>query len=268
VERPVTAKANVFETGDFGAALLNILEDTEETRRNLEIAYKELKSLDKMKDEFLAMSSHELKTPLTSIISFVQLMLDGKLGELSEQQKEGLEVVSQQTKRLSDSIDKISYIVKLESKKIEPKLENLQLRDLIQDTVNNAEQLAIQKKIILTQKVTELPLIKANRDHLRDILSNLVDNAIKFTPEGGKVSIETKEEEDRILVKVKDTGIGIAAKNVPKLFIKGFQVDHSVPGMGLGLPICKNLVKAHGGRIWVETELGKGSTFWFTLPKR
>jgi signal transduction histidine kinase len=266
--KPVTAKGKMFEVGDFGAALLNILEDMEETRRNLEIAYKELKSLDKMKDEFLAMSSHELKTPLTSIISFVQLMLDGKLGKLSKQQKESLEVVSQQTKRLLDSANKISYVVKLESKKIEPMLENLQLRGLIQDTVKNAEQLAIQKKIVLTQRVTELPSIKADRGSLRDILSNLVDNAIKFTPEGGKVSIETEEGEDRILVKVKDTGIGIATENVPKLFTKGFQADHSVPGMGLGLVICKNLVESHGGKISVETELGKGSTFCFTLPKR
>lgn len=267
VERPITAKADMLESKDLNIALMNILIDMEETRRNLENAYEALKSVDKMKDEFLSMSAHELKTPLTPMISFSQLMLDGKLGELSEEQKEGLEAISLQTKRLLASINKILHLTRLESKKLEPMPENLQLRDLIQDTVKFMEQSAIQKKIILTQKITELPLIKADRDYLRDILTNLVDNAIKFTPEGGKVSIETEEKKNHILVKVKDTGMGIATENIPKLFDKGFQADHSVPGIGLGLHICKKLVEAHGGEIWVETELGKGSTFCFTLPK-
>ena len=267
VERPVTAKADMLESKDLNIALMNILIDMEETRRNLENAHEALKSVDKMKDEFLSMSAHELKTPLTPMISFSQLMLDGKLGELSEEQKEGLEAISLQTKRLLATINKILHLTRLESKKLEPRLENLQLRDLIQDTVKFMEQSTIQKKIILTQKITELPLIKADRDYLSDILTNLVDNAIKFTPEGGKVSIETEEKKNHILVKVKDTGMGIATENIPKLFDKGFQTDYSVPGIGLGLHICKKLVEAHGGEIWVETKLRKGSTFCFTLPK-
>jgi signal transduction histidine kinase len=272
VWKSVTAKAEL-EIGDFGAALLNILEDMEETRRNLENAYKELESLDKMKSEFLIMASHELKTPLTPMISFVQLMLDGKLGELSEEQKEGLEIISQQTERLRASFDKIMQLSKLESKKLEPYItdvsrqEDLQLSDVIQDTVKSMKQLAIQKKIILTQKITELPLIRSDRGYLRDILTNLIDNAIKFTPEGGKVSIEAEEKKDHILVKVKDTGVGVAKRDIPKLFTKGFQADYSSLGMGLGLHICKKLVEAHGGKIWVDSELGKGSIFSFTLPK-
>lgn len=261
-ERPVK-KAN----RDFEVALLNILEDMEGARKNLENAFDELESLDKMKDEFLAMSAHELKTPLTPMISFVQMMLDGKLGEISEEQKEGLEIIVNESKRLLTSVNKIMYLTKLESKKLEPRLENLQLRDLIQDTVKGMRQSAIQKKIIFTQKITELPLIKADRDYLRDIVSNLVDNAIKFTPEGGKVSIEAKEKKNHILVEVKDTGMGIATEDIPKLFTMGFQADHSGPGMGLGLDICKKIVDAHGGKIWAESELGKGSTFCFTLPK-
>jgi len=270
----ITAKEDILGIGDFGLALLNILEDMEETRRNLENAYEELKSLEKMKSEFLVMASHELRTPLTPMISFIQLMLDGKLGELSEDQKEALETISQQTERLRTTFDKIMQISKLESKKFEPyiiditKLEDLQLSDVVQDIVKTMKQLATQKNIILTQKITELPLIKGDRDCLRDILINLIDNAIKFTPEGGKVSIETEEQKDQILVKIKDTGIGIATENIPKLFTKGFQADHSNPGLGLGLSICKDLVEAHGGKIWVESKLGKGSTFCFTLPKK
>lgn len=252
---------------DFEIALLNILEDMERTRGNLETAYEELKSLDEMKDEFLAMSAHELKTPLTPMISFVQLILNEKLGKVSEEQKEALEIISQETRRLLASVNKIMYLTKLESKNIEPILGDLQLRDLIQDIVKSMEQSAIEKKIILTQKITKLPLIKADRDHMRDVVSNLVDNAIKFTPEGGKISIEAKEEKDHILIKVKDTGMGISNEDITQLFNKGFQADHSIPGMGLGLSICKKLVNAHGGEIWVESKLGKGSTFCFTLSK-
>jgi two-component system NtrC family sensor kinase len=274
VGRLATAKEDVFAVGDFEVALLNILEDMEETRKDLENAYEELKSLDELKSEFLVMASHELKTPLTPMISLIQLMLDGKLGELSEKQKDSLKIIFQEADRLRATFDKIMLLSKLESKKFEPyiidvsKQEDLRLSDVIQDTVRIMGQLAIQKKIILTQKVTKLPLIKADRGYLRDILSNLVDNAIKFTPEGGKVSIETEEKKDHILVEVKDTGIGIAKEDIPKLFTKSFQADHSIPGMGLGLAICKNLVEAHGGKIWVESEFGKGSTFCFRLPKR
>lgn len=271
---PATPELDRIKINGLETALLNILEDVEETRRNLESAYEELKSIDKVKSEFLIMASHELKTPLTPMISFIQLMLDGKLGELSKEQKEGLEIITQQSERLRTSFEKIMQISKLESAKFESYIidassqEDLQLSDVIQDVVKTMEQLAIQKKIVFTQKITELPLIKSNRSYLRDVLTNLVDNAIKFTPEGGKVSIETEEKEDHILVKVKDTGIGIAPENIPKLFNRGFQANHCVSGMGLGLNICKNLVESHGGAIWVESELGKGSTFCFTLPKR
>jgi PAS domain S-box-containing protein len=239
-----------------------------------EQAYEELKLSDKLKSDFLSMAAHELKTPLTPMTSFIQMMLSGKLGELSEEQKEGLEIISKETKRLKSSFDKIIQISTLESKKLEPyvtdlsKPKDIQLSDVIQETVKTMKPLATQKKIVLTQKITELSLIRGNMDHLKHILDNLVDNAIKFTPEGGKVSIETEEKEDHILVKVKDTGPGIARENIPKLFDKGFQANHFIPGIGLGLSICEKLVHEHGGKIWVESELGKGSTFCFTLPKK
>jgi signal transduction histidine kinase len=194
-------------------------------------------------------------------------MLNEKLGGLTKEQKEALEIISQELQRLRASIDKIMEISKLESKEMELRLEKLQLRDPIQDTIKNMERLATKKRIILTQKITELPLIKADRECLVKILIDLIDNAIKFTPEGGKVSIEAEEKKDHILVKVKDTGVGVAKRDIPKLFTKGFQADYSSLGMGLGLHICKKLVEAHGGKIWVDSELGKGSIFSFTLPK-
>lgn len=238
------------------------------TEEKLHRAYAELKSLDKMKDEFLCATSHELKTPLTSMVSLVRFLLDDKLGKLTEQQREYLELVSEDTKRLRDSIDKVLEISRLESGKMKLKMKNLQLADLIRDTVEKMEPLAKQKRITLIQKITKLPLISGDETQLAGVMTNLIDNAIKFTPEEGKVSIEAKRKKDHILVRVRDTGIGIASKNIPQLLIKFFQVDHSTPGAGLGLGICKMTVEAHGGKIWAKGKVGRGSTFSFTLPMK
>jgi signal transduction histidine kinase len=147
-------------------------------------------------------------------------------------------------------------------------MKNLQLADLIQNTIKNMEPLVNQKRITLTQKIAELPLVRADGEQLAEVITNLVDNAIKFTPEGGRVTIEAKKERNNILVAVTDTGIGIAKKHMPMLFKKFFKADYSVPGTGLGLSICKKIIRAHGGRIWAKSERGKGSTFFFTLPLR
>jgi len=232
----------------------------------LEKAYKELKALDRMKDEFLNMTSHELKTPLTSINSFLQLMGSEKLGKITKKQKNAMKTISQELKRLRGSIDKILDTSKLESGRIKPEMRNLLLAEFIQNTVKSMKLLANQKRITLTQKIAKLPLIKADEWQLTELMTNLIDNAIKFTPEGGRITIEAKKNKNNILVEVKDTGIGVAKKDMPKLFTKFFQVEHAVPGAGMGLRICKIIVEAHGGKIGVKSRLGKGSTFFFTLP--
>jgi signal transduction histidine kinase len=232
----------------------------------LEKAYRELKALDRMKDEFLNMASHELKTPLTSINSFMQLIGSEKLGKITKKQKNAMKTISQELKRLRSSIDKILDTSRLESGRIKPEMRNLQLAELIQNTVKSMKLLANQKRITLTQKIAKLPLIMGDEWQLAELMANLIDNAIKFTPEGGRVMIEAKKKKDNILVEVKDTGIGIAKKDMPQLFTKFFQVEHAVSGAGMGLRICKIIVEAHGGRIGVKSRLGKGSTFFFTLP--
>lgn len=237
-----------------------------ERTAELEKAYRELKALDRMKDEFLDMTSHELKTPLTSVNSFLQLMGSKKLGKITKKQENAVKTISQELKRLRGSIDKILDTSRLESGRIKPEMKNLQLAEPIRNTVKSMKLLANQKRITLTQKIAELPLIKGDEWQLTELMANLIDNAIKFTPEGGRVTIEAIKKKDNILVEVKDTGIGIAKKDMPKLFTKFFQVEHSVPGAGMGLRICKIIVEAHGGRIGVKSRLGKGSTFFVTLP--
>jgi len=248
------------------SAMIYLLKDMDRARKELERAYEELKALDRLKDEFLAMTAHELKTPLTSMLSLVWQMSDRDLGELTEKQEKALKIISRGAERLWSSIEKILTISKLESGQMEVYKENLQLSSLIQDVAKHMKPLAELKKISLTQKMPGLPSVEADVKQIETVLTNLIDNAIKFTPEGGKVTVEAEHGGDRVIVRVRDTGVGIAKGDLLKLFTKFFQADQAKPGIGLGLAICKMLVEAHGGKIWCESELGKGSTFSFTLP--
>ena len=236
--------------------------------KELERAYEELKALDRMKDEFLAMTAHELKTPLTPMLSLVRQMLDRDLGKLNEKQEKALGIVFRGAERLGGSIEKILEISKLESGQMELNKEKIQLAPLIQDVVEQMKPLARLKKITLAQRITKLPPVEADGRRVATVLTNLIENAIKFTPDGGKVTVEAKQRGNKILVQVRDRGMGIAKKDLPNLFTKFFQVDHAKPGAGLGLSISKMLVEAHGGKIRCESEVGKGSTFSFTLPVR
>ena len=242
------------------------LVEARKAKATTERAYEELKALDRMKDEFLSMASHELKTPLTSMVSFVQLISSEKLGKLTKKQKEGLGIVSQEVERLRGSVEKIMEISRLESGRMKLHKERVQLAPLVRDAVERMKPSAALKKISLTLKVAESPPIEADGEQVAKILVYLIDNAIKFTPEGGKVDIAAKRQGDYVLIEVKDNGKGIAPEDMPKLFTKFFQAKPSVPGTGLGLSICKMLVEAHGGKIWCESELEQGSTFSFTLP--
>jgi PAS domain S-box-containing protein len=225
-----------------------------------------LEKLDRMKDDLLEMTSHELKTPLTSMSSFVQLLLDGKLGKISRKQRDGLDSISDDTKRLRSSIDKIMEISRLESGVVKYNMETLQLSDVIRGVVDEVRQLAVEKNIKIDQMTARLPLVKADRKQVNTVISNLLENAIKFTPKNGKISIEARQEGTNVVVSVRDTGIGISKEDMKELFTKFYQADHSIPGSGLGLCICKAIVEAHSGKIWAESELGKGATFSFTLP--
>jgi signal transduction histidine kinase len=259
-------EARLKELEDSRAAMIHILEDLDSSYRELRSAYRRLRVVDRMKNEFLSMTSHELKTPLTPVRSFLQLMESGRLGRITEKQREALEVISNGVDRLENSINKLLQISRLEFGKIKMKMRDLRLSDLIQSTVEKMGLMARQKGITLTHRVEELPQVRGDEEQLAEVISNLLDNAIKFTPEGGRVTVEAKRDRNRILVAVTDTGIGIAKKDIPKLFTKFFKADYSAPGVGLGLSACKKIIQAHGGRIWAVSELGKGSTFFFTLP--
>lgn len=251
------------ELSEQRTATLNLLEDLHE-------ANKGLKELDKMKDEFLNVTSHELKTPLTPIMTYLEMLMDGDLGKLSAKQMEALEIISRNTKRLKRLIWDVLDITKLESKKMRFDMGEVRLRRVIRNSIKDMRLFAKGKNITITEQLGRLPKVMVDENRLFQVLTNLLHNAIKFSRRGGEVTVRAKRQKNRVVVSIEDKGIGIAKKNLDKMFQKFFQVDSSInrkfPGTGLGLAISKGIVQGHKGKIWIESELGKGTTVSFTLP--
>ena len=244
----------------------------------LEKANQELKRIDQMKSEFVSVASHELRTPLAAIKNAVQLILKGKTGEINEAQTKFLAMAERNIDRLTNILNDLLNLSRIESGKMDMRLEDLDLKDLIEGTVASLKPQADVKSIQLESRISEgLPLVYGDRGKTEQILINLMGNALKFTPEGGQVLITAEphpaHSEDksiqRVSVSVKDTGIGIPKEHLEAVFEKFFQVEgslhRSVGGTGLGLAITKGLVETLNGKIWVESEVGKGSAFTFTL---
>jgi PAS domain S-box-containing protein len=229
------------------------------------------KEIDRMKSEFISTVSHELRTPLTSIKGYVDLILDGDAGEINKTQCEFLTIVKQNTDRLVSLINDLLDISRIESGKVQMRKEPLAIDKIIRDVVTNFKTLLEEKAHELELELADnLPILIGDRDRISQVLTNLLGNAIKYTPNGGQIKIEAKIDNQFVKVSVSDTGIGIAKEDQAKLFQKFYRVDSSFTrehsGTGLGLAIAKTIIEHHGGSISVESELGKGSTFSFTLP--
>ena len=229
--------------------------------------------LDRMKSDFISIVSHELKTPLTSIKGFVRLLDAERVGPINEKQRHYLDIVARQTDSLTKLINDLLDLSRIEAGIIEVRKDEVNLRQVALDVLMQLDNLAQEKGISMRIDFpAELPPVTGDADRLGQVFMNLLHNAIKFTPPGGEVEIEAIEQDDHCLVRVKDTGIGISAQDLPKIFNKFYQVDSSSTrqqsGTGLGLAICRELVYAHGGRMWAESARGKGTTFSFTLPLR
>ncbi|NWG04036.1 MAG: response regulator [Syntrophaceae bacterium] len=245
----------------------------------LEKANQELRKIDAMKSEFVSVASHELRTPLAAIKNAVQLMLSGKTGEINEHQSKFLSMAERNINRLTNILNDLLNLSRIESGKVELKFQNLELGKVIELTTSALRPQADAKSIQIEVGVQEpLPEVYGDPEKIEQILTNLIGNAIKFTPEGGKIIVsatplpkgDTSGYGDQVVVSVKDTGIGIPSEHLGAIFEKFHQVEgslhRSVSGTGLGLAITKGLVEAHQGKIWVESEVEKGSTFTFTLP--
>jgi PAS domain S-box-containing protein len=247
-------------------------EDLRRYAEELARANEELQSLDRMKDEFLSNVSHELKTPLTSITGYTQLLSDKTLGDLNERQSRVEKTVLRNAERLKRLVDSLLYLSRIQAGTVEYVFEPLQVREIIEPILEDLKIVAEQKGVELGMDLgDELPGISGDRDKLTDMLINIVDNAIKFTPEGGRVTIRAFGEGDGIHIVVKDTGIGIPKDMIGNLFQRFYQIDASrkrkYGGTGLGLYISKTVAEAHNGTIRIESEgEGRGTEVHIKLP--
>lgn len=261
------------ELGELANAFNKMAENLKNSRQKIKkqlTELKELKELDTLKTRFLAMTSHELRSPITPMKAQLQLLLKNYFGELSKTQKKSLHTVLRNAEHLDKLIADILDISRIQAKIMKIDKRNMNLKECIELALQNMQTSANEKKIIITTKIAKLPELRADKDRLVQVLNNLIDNAIKFTPEKGKITIDAEKQKQDILIKIRDTGIGVSGENLGKLFQPFFQADSNYnrkyKGTGLGLTICKRIIEQHGGKIWVESQLGKGSTFYFTLP--
>ena len=231
-----------------------------------------LKESEKIRQDFVANVSHELRTPLTTIKGYAETLLEGALEE--EVAFQFVQVIKRHTDRLTKIVEDLLMLSKMESKEFQLKMEVISLRDLIDDAIDFVKEPAEKRKISISRNETPSSLkLEADRNYLEQILINLLDNAIKYTPEGGRITISVIEKDPKeIQFSIEDNGIGIPREDIPRIFERFYRVDkgrsQELGGTGLGLSIVKHLVKAHCGKVWVESQLGKGSTFYFTLRKQ
>jgi len=254
------------------AGALAVLEDITEMER-----------LNQLKSEFVSHVSHELRTPLTSIRGAAKLMGRPQIGELNEKQRRLLKIIDDEGGRLTALIDDLLDLSRLESGLVAMKREPGNLREIALECMESLRSVAEEKGLSLEHSLPiDLPRVPLDQEQIRKVFANLLSNALKFTPPGGKISItgravyasgsegEGPANLEHVEISVADTGIGIPPSHIGKVFEKFHRVDSSltreIPGTGLGLSICKQIVEAHGGRIWAEATVGKGSRFTFALP--
>jgi signal transduction histidine kinase len=240
---------------------------------------------DAAKSAFLSTVSHELRTPLTSVLGFAKIIKkrlddrifplvptdDKKVVQTMQQVEDNLKVVVSEGERLTKLIDDVLDLAKIEAGKLEWHMTSLTVPEIVERATAATASLFDQKKLPLLKEVgPDLPAVVGDRDRLIQVVINLISNAVKFT-DAGTSTCRAGRRGGEIVVSVSDTGMGISPADQPKVFERFKQVGDTLTdkpkGTGLGLPICKEIVEHHGGRIWVESEPGRGSTFGFTLPR-
>lgn len=252
------------------------VEDEEKARQieELEVALRELRNLDVAKSQFLANVSHELRTPLTAIVTYGEVLRDGLLGELNDRQGEAVQSVISSSRQLLGMIEEILTYARTGARAIDLEASNFPIGGVIESAHEMSASLIRKKGLNWETTVeVELPSASADRDKILHVLTNLVGNAIEFTPAHGHIRVSARRWETDpawLCIAVEDSGIGIDAQHHEMIFREFAQVDSSRSrqhhGTGLGLAIARNFIQLHGGQIGVDSELGHGSRFFFTLP--
>ena len=277
------------EEADMRQTVQELMQERETTYRNLLAAYLRLQEVNRQKTVFLASAAHELKTPLAVMKGYYDLLLSGSLGKLSEKQTEILHESKESCERLVRLVSMFLNYSALESGKLVLHLRENDLRDCIKDLDCRWQDAFQRAKVRLNLKIHEdLPIFKFDYQKVQQCIFNLIDNALKHTPAGGEVTLMAQphfwerrvndaipaderrrgpgQKPNSVMISVADTGSGIAAEFHQEIFEEFVRVDPSSSGMGLGLAITKRLIQAHRGKVWVDSEIGRGSSFSFLLP--
>ncbi len=232
----------------------------------------ELARASQAKSEFLANMSHELRTPLNAIIGFSEVLGERMFGELNPKQDEYVKDIHTSGRHLLSLINDILDLSKIEAGRMELELTDFDLPAAVDSAVTLVRERAARRDVVLRSTVEEgVASVRADERKVRQVVLNLLSNAIKFTPEGGRIDVRTARADGEVEVSVTDTGVGIAPEDQAAVFEEFRQVGESAArheGTGLGLALSRKFVKLHGGRIWVESQVGKGSTFTFRIPAR
>ena len=248
----------------------SLFEEVEARAAELAIAYEELKESDRLKDELVQNVSHELRTPLTFVKGYVDLLMDGEMGLVTPSQQDALQIVAMKTDEITRLIDDIITLQRIDAGNLQ--LTYQSLAEIVQTAVVNHRLVAEKNGLTIECHVPEhVAPVLIDKGRINQVLDNLITNAVKFSPNGGVISVTLLDHPDELQVIVSDRGIGMPRDKQPRIFDRFYQIDGTsrrrFGGTGIGLAIVKRIVDAHHGKIWVESELNQGSSFSFTLPK-
>jgi signal transduction histidine kinase len=277
--RQMDARLNEIAAGDFTKQVSVPNRDelgglaTNLNRMNDELGrlYRQLETANQHKSEFLANMSHELRTPLNAVIGFSEVLLERLFGDLNAKQDEYLKDILTSGRHLLSLINDVLDLSKVEAGRMELELSTFDVASALANAMTLVRERAQRHGVTLgLDVVPEVGALVADERKFKQIVLNLLSNAVKFTPDGGRIDVNARREEDNVMIAVHDTGIGIAPEDQAAVFEEFRQVGRDYTskqeGTGLGLTLTKKFVELHGGRIWVESEPGKGSTFTFTIP--
>jgi two-component system sensor histidine kinase GlrK len=275
ITRPLTSvreKMKQVAMGDLESNLdLSSPPEIRDLAQDFNLMRNKLKEMDKMKSDFFSLMAHELRTPLASIKEGTNLLLEGIGEEFREKREEVLTIIAEESNRLINLVNSLLDLSKMEAGMIAFNFETSDIKPLISRAVSGIEPLAMAKKVGIKVEIPQdVPYVKMDGERILQVLRNLIGNAVKFTPGGGYITISVQIIENGVSVSVADTGPGLAKEDLYAIFDKFRQATitsyNKIKGTGLGLAIVKHIINAHGGKVWVESEPGHGSTFIFLLP--
>jgi two-component system OmpR family sensor kinase len=271
LEKKVDERTRLFEEtleelNQTKTSAQKILKDLESTKKELDMVNRKLKEVDVTKLIFIGIASHELKTPLTIIKANIDFILSEKGGTLPEYLKSYLLSIQRNTNRIQSRMDRMLDLSRLKSGRLHISQESLHLSEVVSGYINEVRP--TDKNISIQLDIPKDLYVYADRNGFHDIFVNILSNAVKFTSGGGQITVVARRKDDYIVHEIRDTGMGIPKDKIERVFDEFYQVETGKHGgAGLGLAITKRLIEEHGGKIWVESQLGKGTTFYFTIPR-